>query len=311
MSAVIVPPARGRRGFTRERRTFAVLVAGVDRSRPGAAAILGERVRGRIEAPEGVLVLVYGEDRAPLDGRLLFHCLDLYRVERGRLARLDTGTLTDPWLPPVLDSIERAQAGVYDDDQAGDDAQEVVPLTLPHGRHLSRGVRAARLGALAAFLAIALGSTGAPAPASADVRSTASWHDELAPREWARLPASVCHGRLPSDYEAWSVRTGGRVGDGRLFHGTSPARIVGSSYRRRVRAFVWCGEGPATRTTGSMRDVLAIRRGAIRRGRVLAIRRGHVLPIRRGRVLALPPHGGNRPPWPMLRIIDAAVGKRP
>ena len=109
-----------------------------------------------------------------------------------------------------------------------------------------------RVAALLAALVLMAALAGTTSPARADVRATASWHVELAPREWARLPA--------------------------------------------------------TRTTGSMRDVLAIRRGAIRRGRVLAIRRGHVLPIRRGRVLALPAHGGNRPPWPMLRIIDA-VGR--
>jgi hypothetical protein len=108
-----IPASRGR---GRGRRTFAVLVSGVDHALPGDYAILGKRVSGSVRAPRGVLVLVYGEDRSTDDGRLQFHCIDLYRVEDGgQLARLDFGTLTDPWLPPVLASIERAQAGVYDD----------------------------------------------------------------------------------------------------------------------------------------------------------------------------------------------------
>jgi hypothetical protein len=114
--AFTIPSARGQRGFNSVGRTFAVLVDGVDRSQPEAEAIVGERVRGRVHAPVGTLVLVYGEARSAHDGRLQFHCIDLYRVgEDAQLALLDHGTLTDPWLPPVLVSIERAQAGVYDD----------------------------------------------------------------------------------------------------------------------------------------------------------------------------------------------------
>src|SRR5690349_4616953 len=97
--AFAIPSARGR---GQERRTFAVLVAGVDRTRPGDCAIVGERVVGRVSAPVGTLVLVYGEDRPTHDGGTLFHCIDLYRVERDdQLVRLDHGTLSDPWLPPV------------------------------------------------------------------------------------------------------------------------------------------------------------------------------------------------------------------
>jgi hypothetical protein len=108
----VVPAARGRGGD--ERATFAVLVTGFDRSREGAAAILGERIEGEVRARVGALLLVYGEDRS-WDGCHLLHCIDLYRVDRGaQLVRLDQGTLSDPWIPAVLVSIERAQAGAYD-----------------------------------------------------------------------------------------------------------------------------------------------------------------------------------------------------
>jgi hypothetical protein len=114
--AFTIPSARGQRGSNCVGRTFAVLVESVDRSQPDDEAIVGERVRGRVRARVGTLVLVYGEDRSIHDGRLLSHCIDLYRLgENAELARLDFGTLTDPWLPPVLASIEGALAGVYDD----------------------------------------------------------------------------------------------------------------------------------------------------------------------------------------------------
>lgn len=103
-----VPPIVGRSGPGGERRSFAVLVARVDRSRTGEAAIVGKRIRGEGEAEPGALLLVYGEDRDVLDGRLLAHCVALYRVERSGLRRLDFGTLTGDWLTPCLASIEAA-----------------------------------------------------------------------------------------------------------------------------------------------------------------------------------------------------------
>ncbi|HEX4806844.1 MAG TPA: hypothetical protein VFU94_13165 [Conexibacter sp.] len=91
-----------------------MLVAGFDRSREGAAAILGERVDGEVRARVGALLLVYGEDHS-WNGYAVLHCIDLYRVERdAQLVRLDHGTLSDPWIPAVLVSIERALRGTYD-----------------------------------------------------------------------------------------------------------------------------------------------------------------------------------------------------
>jgi hypothetical protein len=103
-----VPPARGRASGASERRTFAVLVAYVDRERTGEAAIVGKRVSGPVRAPEGSLLLVYGEDRAPLDGSCRQHMVDLYRDERAGLRRIDFGILTGDWLAVALASIEDA-----------------------------------------------------------------------------------------------------------------------------------------------------------------------------------------------------------
>ena len=97
-----------------------------------------------------------------------------------------------------------------------------------------------RLAVLLAALTLAVALAGPTTPARADVRAGAAWSVRLAPREWAPIPANVCAGYLPTDYEAWSARTGRRVGDERLFHAASPSRIVGSSYRGAVRAYVWC-----------------------------------------------------------------------
>ena len=102
-----------------------------------------------------------------------------------------------------------------------------------------------RLAVLLAALTLAVALTGPIPLARADVRAGAAWSVRLAPRAWAPIPAPVCAGYLPSDYEAWSARTGRRVGDARLFHAASPSRIVGSSYRGAVRAYVWCDERPA------------------------------------------------------------------
>jgi hypothetical protein len=137
------------------------------------------------------------------------------------------------------------------------------PRRLPRVRTLGR-----LLGTLTAFLAL----MGAGTAASADVRSTAAWSVRLAPRAWATIPTRVCGGARPSDVEAWSVRTGRRVGDDRLFLGVRPERIVGSSYRAPVRAFVWCDPGT-----------------------------GHGLRERR----AVP-----AVPWPMVRVLAVAAEVR-
>jgi hypothetical protein len=105
-----VPPLIGRPGPGGERRTFAVVVVRVDRSREGEAAIIGKRVRGKGEAEAGALLLVYGEDRDALDGRLLAHVAALYRIERSGLRRLDFGTFAGDWLAPCLASIEAAMS---------------------------------------------------------------------------------------------------------------------------------------------------------------------------------------------------------
>ncbi|HZV73105.1 MAG TPA: hypothetical protein VFF79_05250 [Conexibacter sp.] len=104
-------------------------MAGVDRSRGGEAAIIGKHVEGRAQAPVGSLVLVYGEDRAPLDGRLVQHCADLYQVMAdATLKRLDMGTFPREWLPAVLDAIEQAQpTGSEHDDGRGAYGANSVP----------------------------------------------------------------------------------------------------------------------------------------------------------------------------------------
>ena len=219
---VLVPPARGARGFTRDRRTFAVLVTGTDRRRDGDEAIRGPRVRGAVEATAGDLLLVYGEDRAPYTGELRGHRADLYRVlpigTVRRLASVTTDAEAD-WIGSTLDAITHASR------PTPARPREVVPLTRP-------------LPLVLVVLALLLG-TAAP-NASADVRDAAAWSVELRAGEWATLPPYVCGGALPSDREAWSARTGRRVGDARLWAGTRPARIVGSSYRGPVLAYVWC-----------------------------------------------------------------------
>lgn len=222
---VLVPPARGRRGFTRDRRTFAVLVRGIDRTRRDAGAIIGERVRGTIDATPGDLLLVYGEDRAPYTGELRGHCADLYRVERyGPPYPVERATVERPWVPAMLDAIDRARRL-----PPRRRARDVVPLTRPRG-----------VAVVLAALVLLAGAIGSTPNANADVRDTAAWSVELVPGEWATLPAYVCGGALPSNREAWSARTGRRVGDARLWAGTRPARIVGSSYRGPVLAYVWC-----------------------------------------------------------------------
>jgi len=227
---VLVPPARGARGFTRERRTFAAIVTGTDRRRTGVEAFRGPRVRGAIEAKAGALLLVYGEDRAPFTGELRGHRADLYRVlPIGTVRRLASVTTDagDDWTPAMLAAIDRARR------PPPRRRGEVVPLTRPHPSVVL---------VLVAVLALLAGSTS---PARADVRDTAAWSVELRAGEWATLPAYVCDGALPSDREAWSARTGRRVGDARLWEGSRPVRIVGSAYRGPVLAFVWCDRDDA------------------------------------------------------------------
>jgi len=76
----------------------------------------------------GGFIFVYGEDRTPLDDRLVGHCIDLYRVDRRVLTRLDFGTLSGSWLPVALASIEAALASEYDD----------VPAVEPDDRQAQR-----------------------------------------------------------------------------------------------------------------------------------------------------------------------------
>jgi hypothetical protein len=125
-TVVQVPAARGRRPREREGTgSFAVLVTGVDQTRAGRAAIEGPRVRpgSTVTAKVGTLLFVYGEDRAPWDGSLLFVCADLYRIgPRGELVRLDFGTLDrGEWWEPVVLSIAAELA------EASDGAQPARP----------------------------------------------------------------------------------------------------------------------------------------------------------------------------------------
>jgi hypothetical protein len=103
--------------------------------------------------------------------------------------------------------------------------------------------RTLALGAILAALTLYVVVLPASVAAGPDVRSTAAWSVRLVPHAWATIPVAVRDGARPSDVEAWSARTGLRVGDARLFVGTRPERILGSSYRAPVRAFAWCDPG--------------------------------------------------------------------
>jgi hypothetical protein len=108
------------------------------------------------------------------------------------------------------------------------------------------GVRTSLVGALLAALTSVVVLGGATPPAHAAGRPDAAWRVELTRGEWAKLPARVCGGFLPSGYDARDAHTGLRVADTYLWHGTKPARIVGSAYRRAVVASVWCDHEPAS-----------------------------------------------------------------
>jgi hypothetical protein len=66
------------------------------------------------------------------------------------------------------------------------------------------------------------------------------WSLRLAPAEWASVPATLCSGTAPL-YEVRSARPRGpRLSPRRLFRGTWPRQILGSSYRTEVRVLAHC-----------------------------------------------------------------------
>jgi hypothetical protein len=93
--------------------------------------------------------------------------------------------------------------------------------------------------ALLVTIALAVGRAQARPMPGPDVRQSSSWSVVIAPNHTRHMPASVCRGYLPSDYEAWSLRTGKRVGDDRLSVNRT-RRTITSHYRGTVRVFVWC-----------------------------------------------------------------------
>jgi hypothetical protein len=129
---VLVPPARGRRSLQGQWRSFAVLVTTLHPRRFDRDAFGGSDVRGRIEARPGALLLVYGEDRAPMTGELLSHCADLYAVHPTGVLRpvVSFTTLSgERWEPAIIDAARRERRRQREGQRR--QAAERVPLMRP------------------------------------------------------------------------------------------------------------------------------------------------------------------------------------